>query len=71
MRLAIRSEITDPLSKCNRIRKSNTLAYDRADRLLTLHNRQVGGAAKTNSAFTYTYSEVSQRTQVAAAFRSK
>jgi len=38
-------------------------AYDRADRLLSLTNRQIGGAKKIISAFNYTLDDVGQRVQ--------
>jgi RHS repeat-associated protein len=38
--------------------------FDRVNRVLTLLNQQIGGATKTNSAFTYTYNEVGHVTQV-------
>lgn len=47
---------------------SSDLSYDQADRLLTLRNYQVGGAGKTNSAFSYTYDEVGNRTRLVAEY---
>jgi len=43
-------------------------SYDQADRLLTINSYQVGGAAKTNSRFSYTYDEVGQRVMMAAEY---
>ncbi|GAB4206675.1 MAG: hypothetical protein OHK0022_34000 [Roseiflexaceae bacterium] len=43
-----------------------TQTYDKADRLLTLENRQIGGANTVNSRFVYTYDDVGQRVEVKA-----
>ncbi len=43
-------------------------SYDRANRLLTLENVQIGGAQTTNSTFSYTYNEVGHRTQMVAEY---
>ncbi len=44
------------------------MAYDKADRLLTLVNRQTVGARKTISSFGYTYDEVGQRVKIDAEY---
>ncbi len=41
-----------------------TLTYDKADRVLTLVNKQTAGARKTIAAFAYTYNEVGHVTQI-------
>jgi YD repeat-containing protein len=43
--------------------------YAKANCMLTLVNQQVGGAIKTNRAFTYTYDEVGQRTEMVLSMR--
>jgi RHS repeat-associated protein len=40
------------------------LTYDKADRVRTLTNRQIGGANKTNSAYAYSYNKVGHVTQI-------
>lgn len=44
------------------------MTYDKANRLLTLVNQQVGGANKLNSAFRYTYNKVGHRTRMEAQY---
>ncbi len=44
------------------------LTYDKANRLLSLRNYQVGGSGTVNSAFSYTYDDVGQRTQMVAEY---
>lgn len=44
------------------------MTYDKANRLLTLVNYQVGGARKVNSAFTYTYNEIGHRIEMVAEY---
>ncbi len=62
----------DPAGRVTHITNPNStvsdLTYDRANRLLTLRNYQVGGAGKLNSAFTYTYDDVGQRTRMVAEY---
>jgi RHS repeat-associated protein len=58
----------------NLVRQDNTNStvvtqtYDKADRLLTLENRQVGGAGTVNSRFVYTYDAVGQRVTMEATY---
>lgn len=50
---------------------NNTISqatYDRANRMLTLVNRQVGGANQVISAFAYSYNDVGHRTQMVAEY---
>ncbi|MBX3057673.1 MAG: RHS repeat-associated core domain-containing protein, partial [Anaerolineae bacterium] len=50
---------------------NNTISqatYDKANRMLMLVNRQVGGANQVISAFTYSYNEVGHRTQMVAEY---
>ena len=46
----------------------STATYDDANRLLTLVNEQISGAAKVNSAFAYTYNEIGHRTEMVAEY---
>lgn len=45
-----------------------TQSFDKADRLLALENRQVGGANTINSRFVYTYDDVGQRVTMEATY---
>ncbi|RRR75351.1 MAG: hypothetical protein EI684_04860 [Candidatus Viridilinea halotolerans] len=45
-----------------------TQSYDKANRLLSIENRQIGGANTVNSRFVYTYDEVGQRVTMEATY---
>lgn len=47
---------------------TSTATYDKANRMLTLVNKQIVGAQTTNSAFSYTYNDVGHRTQMIAEY---
>lgn len=75
--------VTDPLAGVTTYRRDDVgqvtlttnpndtvaeMSYDKANRLLSLVNRQTVGAKKTISAFSFTYDEVGQRTKMDAEY---
>ena len=64
----VRDGVGQPTMITNPNATAATMAYDKADRLLVLSNRQTAGAEKTLSSFRYTLDDVGQRVRMDAEY---